>query len=102
MEQIIFKYYYKLGRIYSIDLVENSKPDNNDYYFISFSEIKNMSKIYKENKKKYQFSDWYQVWHDLKEIYPNTEIRIQDIEFIGPRVLKTLKKKKHYLSVKNS
>tara|TARA_A100001015_G_scaffold262961_1_gene309582 strand:+ start:362 stop:670 length:309 start_codon:yes stop_codon:yes gene_type:complete len=102
MEQIIFKYYYKLRRIHSIDHLENNKPDNNDYYFISFSEIKNMSKIYKEDKKKYQFSDWYQVWQDLKETNPNTEIRIQDIEFFGPKALKTLKKRKKYLSVKNS
>ena len=44
--------------------------------------------MFKIFKKTYNFSDWYQVWQDLKEIYPNTEIRIQDIKHIGPRVLK--------------
>ena len=94
MGEIIFKYYYKLRRIHSIGHHENTKPDDSDYYFISFSEIKKMFKLYQDFKKIYKISDWFQVWQDLKEIYPNTKIRIQDIEFIGPKALKTLKKRK--------
>lgn len=101
MGKIIFKYYYKLRRIHSIDHLENTKPNDSDYYFISFSEIKKMFKLYQDFKKTYKISDWYQVWQDLKETYPNTKIRIQDIEFIGPKILKTQKKKRNYLSVKN-
>lgn len=53
-----------------------------------------MIKLYKKDTEKYEGIDWYQVWQDLKEIYPNTEIRIQDIESIGSKTLKNLKKRK--------
>ena len=102
MGKILFKYYYNLKRIYTIDYIENTKPNDQDYYFISFSELKKIIKLYKKDTEKYEGVDWYQVWQDKIEISSDSKIRIEDITYIGPMALKIVKKRKNYLSVKNS
>ena len=92
-----FKHYYRLNRD-KIVIFINTKSKDNNFYFISFSELEEIINLYKKDKEKYNGPDWYQVWQDLIEIYPNTKIRIQDIRFIGPKVLK---KEKDYLSGKS-
>ena len=83
----MYIYYPDLKLIFNIGQTKLKNPGKNDlfYYFISFLEIEEIIKLDKKFRKKYDydFSDWYQVWEDLKSIYPNTLIRIQDIEEIG-------------------
>ena len=82
----MYIYIPDLRYIFSVGHYVYKRPEKNELfdYFISLSEVKeiiNLDNNFKTNYN-YNFSDWYQVWQDLKESYPNTEIRIQYIEFI--------------------